>query len=239
MTMPIAFTVIGAILVTAFLCRRVKGCTPFSTMLKAASSFCFILTGFSAVFFTDFDSSNYSYAFLILTGLVMGAFGDIWLDLKYTHPESDEPYTWVGIICFMLGHGAYIVATAVEFYKPGDIKYLLISIATSIPFGPLMYISEDLFKANYGVFKKIIALYSFLVVAIGTFPLSLAIQNGFKLTACNMLLAGAVCFQISDYILNQTYFSVKNRKRPVDIVINHISYYIAQFIIALSLCFVK
>lgn len=239
MKIPIIFTAIGAVLVAAFLSRRIKVCTPFSTMLKAASSFCFIMTGLSAVFFGNFDSSNYTYAFLILAGLVAGAFGDIWLDLKYTHPESDEPYTWVGIICFMLGHGAYIAASAVEFYKPGDIKYLIIPMAIAIPFGPLMYISENLFKTNYGVFKSIISLYSILVVAIGTFPFTFAIQNGFKFTACNMLLAGAVCFQISDYILNKTYFSVKNKKRPVDVVVNHVSYYIAQFIIALSLCFVN
>ena len=52
-----------------------------------------------------------------------------------------------------------------------------------------------------------------------------------------MLFVGGVFFLISDLILSGTYFG-EGKDRPVDIVTNHMTYYIAQYLIALSIAFV-
>ncbi len=54
----------------------------------------------------------------------------------------------------------------------------------------------------------------------------------------NFMFAGGIFFLISDLILSGTYFG-EGKNRPVDIIINHVTYYIAQFLIASSLLFLK
>ena len=51
-----------------------------------------------------------------------------------------------------------------------------------------------------------------------------------------LIFIGGVLFVISDLILSGTYFGV-GKNRPVDIITNHVSYYLAQFVIASSILF--
>ena len=46
-----------------------------------------------------------------------------------------------------------------------------------------------------------------------------------------------VFFIISDLILSGTYFG-EGKNRPVDIITNHATYYLAQFIIASAILFI-
>jgi len=52
-----------------------------------------------------------------------------------------------------------------------------------------------------------------------------------------MMFAGGLLFTISDLILSGTYFG-KGKERPVDIITNSVSYYAAQFVIALAMFFI-
>ena len=52
------------------------------------------------------------------------------------------------------------------------------------------------------------------------------------------MFIGGVFFAISDLILSGTYFST-GKDRPVDVITNHATYYIAQFIIASSILFIS
>ncbi len=66
----------------------------------------------------------------------------------------------------------------------------------------------------------------------------MAMLNGWKVIGLDVISGGSVFFLVSDFILSGTYFG-SGKSRPVDIVTNHVTYYIAQFAIALSLCFIS
>ena len=66
----------------------------------------------------------------------------------------------------------------------------------------------------------------------------MSLLNGFKNACCVMMFVASIFFAVSDFILSGTYFG-EGKSRPVDIITNHATYYIAQYLIALSLCFLK
>jgi hypothetical protein len=47
---------------------------------------------------------------------------------------------------------------------------------------------------------------------------------------------GGVLFAVSDLVLSGTYFG-KGHERPIDFILNYLTYYGAQFVIAFSLMF--
>ena len=66
--------------------------------------------------------------------------------------------------------------------------------------------------------------------------------------SAGILLAGAILFVLSDMVLSMTYFSkpadyerkgMLNPESRLMIIVNHVTYYLAQFLIALSLLFIK
>ena len=67
--------------------------------------------------------------------------------------------------------------------------------------------------------------------------MSVLILSGFKAITLIMMAAGGALFAISDLILSGTYFGV-GKERPIDIVTNGVTYYLAQYVIAFSLYFV-
>lgn len=65
--------------------------------------------------------------------------------------------------------------------------------------------------------------------------------------SAGILLAGAILFVLSDMVLSMTYFSkpadyerkgMLNPESRLMIIVNHVTYYLAQFLIALSLLFI-
>ena len=61
--------------------------------------------------------------------------------------------------------------------------------------------------------------------------------NGWKVTTLNLFFIGGILFALSDLVLSGTYFGGK--ERPVDIILNYLTYYPAQFLIALSLLYLS
>ena len=62
------------------------------------------------------------------------------------------------------------------------------------------------------------------------------VYTQFSSVATMVLVGGGVLFAISDLILSGTYFG-EGKERPVDIITNGVTYYLAQFAIAFSLFF--
>jgi hypothetical protein len=56
-----------------------------------------------------------------------------------------------------------------------------------------------------------------------------------------MFVVAMIAFLVSDFLLSGTYFGLteKDRKNQVAITLNHTIYYIAQYLIMLSLAFYK
>lgn len=95
---------------------------------------------------------------------------------------------------------------------------------------------EKPMKLRYGKLRTTVIVYGALLFSTLLLTGSLALSYGFQEKALNLLFAGAALFAASDLILSGTYFGV-GKDRPVDIILNYLTYYPAQFLIALSLLF--
>ncbi len=224
---------LGMIFLGAFLFFRVKKTDVKSLMLKAITSVMFILTG---VFLTIGKPSLYSG--LIVAGLVCGILGDIWLDMKFMYKADEKFLTNAGFISFSFGHFFYIAAIIFGAAPSFKAVSLLPSAAVAVIAGCAVYFGEKIMKLKYGSYKAISTFYGALLFFTTVFALFTCIFSGFKAnTHLFTFFIGGVLFVISDLILSGTYFG-EGKNRPVDIVTNHVSYYLAQFVIASSILFI-
>ncbi|MBQ4244520.1 MAG: hypothetical protein II702_06365 [Clostridia bacterium] len=235
MIVPYVLTACGAVMFCVFLRERVKkGACASVAVLKSIVSLLFIFTAITA----SVIEGKTVYGLLILSGLILGMLGDIWLDLKYAHPESEKVYTCAGFAVFGIGHIFYAAAMITFFYIRGNIKFIISPLAVSVIAAVLNIFGEDVMKIKYGQYKAIAIIYTVFVFSLPALAISFAIQNSFKCVPVNMMAVAGLFFLVSDFILSGTYFG-EGKNRPVDVITNHATYYIAQFIIALSICFVK
>ncbi len=227
---------LGIVATIAFLVKRVKEGGVKAAMLKAFASTLFIATGVAAAA-TVISADKFSFALFVVMGLVMGLMGDIWLDLKWVYPESNDTYTFAGFGSFMIGHFFYIAGLFIhyaDFTKP---LYIVIPAVIALLLGGGVVILEKPMKMVYGKFKAITGVYGFVLGFMTFLSGSLALMHNFKEMTLNFMFVGGVLFLLSDLILSGTYFG-EGKRRPVDIVTNHVSYYAAQFVIASAVLFI-
>lgn len=226
--------VCGVFSLFSFLRLRVKKADAKACSVKAVTSMIFILSWLLAAMQNPGTS-----AMLIGLGLIFGMLGDIWLDLKFCYPADDELFTKLGFGSFAFGHFAYIGAIITG--TTGKFNYLsvLCSFGVAVIAGLVVYFGEGIMKLKYGKLKMISTLYGALLFFMTAFAIFTSVFSGVK-DNINLLVMGigGVFFVVSDLILSGTYFG-ENKKRPVDIITNHITYYIAQFIIAGSVWLIK
>ncbi len=165
-------------------------------------------------------------AIMILIALFFGVFGDMWLGMKWTYPKQDHPYTFAGFIFFVLEH-FFLICFLLSRYGHPMLLLVILLVAMGISYAIVGM--EKQMHLKYGIFKGISMIYGTVLFAVPLFSLTLMVgyQSDRVLT---LLLLGTICFVLSDLILSRTYFGDKNR--PIDIIVNHVLYYLAQFLIA-------
>lgn len=231
MHLALFFTLLGLAALFLYVREKLKGCTVKALILKAVVSALFIAVGFCAVY-----ANGSRCALFILGGLVCGILGDIWLDLKYIYPADDTPYTFSGFISFAIGHVLFISGMLLDFGDTVAAPKLLLIAAISVALGFATVLSGPLMGLNYGKYRGISMLYGPLLFGTALVALLLSLNTGFENTGLVMMLVGGVLFALSDLVLSGTYFGT-GKDRPVDIILNYIFYYGAQFTIALSILF--
>ena len=201
--------------------------------LKTAISFLFILIALIATI----SSEKFTvFNVLIITGLLLGLIGDILLDLKFIDLERTNGYTYGGFIVFGVGHILFITALIMNFYISGGILFIILPVILTVVLSVLTILLEKPLKLEYGKYKLISFCYAICLFGTCSFSLFLAIQNKFEIVPLNMFLVGAVLFAISDLVLSGTFFG-KGKERPIDFILNYVTYYGAQFTIAMVLLF--
>lgn len=85
-------------------------------------------------------------------------------------------------------------------------------------------------------YKLIVSIYAFLLAMNPLTSLMLCIYLNWTSTTLIMLFIGGILFAISDLVLSGTYFG-KDHEKPLDFILNYLTYYGAQFVIAFSLLF--
>ena len=162
--------------------------------------------------------------------------GDIWLDLKYVFPQADRPFTYAGFAFFGFGHVQYCAGLILQFAKPGRAAWILLPLLLAVLAGFAVAILEKPMKLCYGEFKPVVLVYAALLFSTVLLSGSLALLYGWAEKTLNFFFLGAILFAVSDLILSGTYFG-QGRERPVDLLLNYLSYYPAQFLIAWSLLY--
>lgn len=242
---------LGLLVTALFLYVRVKSGGLKAALIKGLASIFFILTAVMSSLANNLVP--YSFAILVVLGLVFGLVGDILLDLKLVYPKDNDIYLYSGMASFALGHVSYL--TAIYIYMTSITGALIpltliLPLGVSILFACAAVLGGPIMGLNYGKFKVPSFIYAFLLSFMMFASVAGLIVAVNKLVWI-VLLIGAILFVISDLILSQQYFTVKEEvledstkvvtypkaKTPILVIINHITYYLAQFLIALSILF--
>ncbi|HCJ01832.1 MAG TPA: hypothetical protein DHV31_02950 [Clostridiales bacterium] len=229
---------LGAISLTFFLLFRTKEGGIIPAALKTLTSLLFVATAVSGLIYnhiiTCTSTSKLLFGGLVILGLVCGLIGDLTLDLKVTYQtlniRHSDLYTFFGMIAFAIGHIFFITAVALFF----DFSAWTILIAAGVT-AAIFAISIFLLKMKFGKFLIPAVAYTFLLTLFFAGTIAAGIITGFSV-ALILLAIGSALFLLSDMVLSMTYFNANESR--ILIVINHVLYYAAQFLIALSIYYI-
>jgi len=229
---------LGAVFLTIFLSFRTKDGGLLPASLKTVTSFFFVSMGVAAVVENykltgTMGGGKLQFMGLVVLGLVCGLVGDLILDLKITYRDSNvrhsDVYTYFGMAAFGIGHIFYIIAVALYF---GFSAWTVLIAAAAT--AAIFCISIFLMKMSFAKFLIPSILYAFLLTFFMANAIAAGVLTGFSLSLI-LLSIGAGLFLLSDLVLSMIYFD--GNEARVMIVINHVLYYAAQFLIALSLLY--
>lgn len=229
---------LGAISLVLYISIKVKGCNLTAVFLKTVVSVFFIAVALCTAGMTKPVGAALTTGGLVTMGLVFGMLGDIWLDLKYVFREREDAFTYAGFTAFAVGHVLYMSGMLISYFPKGKPLHLLLPFVLAILMSVANALLEKPMKLCYGKMKPIAFAYGILLFSTLFLSLSLCIYWGWQKQMLIFMFIGAVLFTASDLVLSGTYFGVGHDK-PVDIILNYITYYPAQFVIALSLLFLK
>ena len=235
MTAVFIILVIAIIVAAIFTIRRGTKTDAVSLLLKTISSLLFILLGIAGIMFT----ASEGIALFVVSGLVCGLIGDIFLDLKFVYPKDSDLHTFTGFGAFMLGHVFYFLYMFFAYQVLIPVSKLttgiLIGLAAGVVVAILIYVTPKLMKLDYGKFRLISSVYAGVLVCVTVNALYLEVATGHAL--CKLLMfIGLVLFLISDLVLSQIYFG-KDKNTTFLKILNHGTYYAGQILIALSVAF--
>ncbi len=230
--------VLGGLFLTLFLLFRDKNGGFLPTALKTVTSMLFVATAVSGVINNyivtgTLGVTKLTFYGLVLLGLTCGVIGDLTLDLKIVYknnPRHNDLFTFFGMAAFGIGHVLYIVAVAIYFgFSAWSI--LIAAALTAVIFT----VSLFLLKMQFGKFLIPSIVYALLLTLFLAGTVVAGIFTAFTLPVI-LLIVGAALFLLSDLVLSMIYF--EGNEARVLIVVNHVLYYAAQFLIALSLYYI-
>lgn len=233
--------VLFVVLVILFLIEKTKRGGIKALMFKTYGSAVFIMISLVAL---AMNRDNLHYGLYIIAGQIFGIIGDIWLDLKYVHKEYSDEYTFAGIYSFSIGHIFYIIAILGSYldFVPWQIVLAILCAIAAVAFVRFLGRNKPY---DYGKFNKIIPVYS--VITMLTVTLSLNAMNIFVIFPMSdgvdtsdifwkyvVMFVATALFSLSDFVLSHIYF-LKGGNTKSNVVINHLLYSAAQFMISLSI----
>jgi uncharacterized membrane protein YhhN len=191
-----------------------KGLLPTKTVL----SLLFIVTAISQIHIMQ------PYTLFIIIGLLFCLGGDVFLALP-----QDRMFLF-GLISFLLGHVCYVIGFV---WIAGPSKMTLIGIIVTMVLGGLIYVW---LKPHLGTMKKPVIAYILVISFMFTGAWSVLGMQQQPFMARLLIFAGAASFYISDiFVARDRFFKNAFINRLLGLPL----YYVAQFMIALSIGMVR
>lgn len=228
--------VCGAALLCVYIHEKIRAYSVKALILKALVSTLFVSLAVYGAWRAAVKGSVSPLCPFVVLGLLFGLLGDIWLDLKYVFPEKDEPFTYAGFCVFGVGHILFVLGMLLSYNPAGRPLRVLVPILLALALSVGNALLEKPMKLTYGKMKPVVIAYGAILFSMVLIAGSLALQAGWRTMPLNLLFIGGVFFALSDLILSGTYFGV-GKERPIDLALNYITYYSAQFLIASALLF--
>ncbi len=219
----VACALIGIAVDIWFIKTEYEGKMALATALKGTASLFFVLFGLIC-----YLENASTFGALVLSGLVLGMLGDIFLNLRNCFEGSKSMKIFaVGILFFLSGHFLYIASLLNRDASVLGYASLVTAVLSLLSIPPLM---KRITAPSRGL--RIFG-WVYLVVVIAMFSSSLVllfINGGGGCEA--VFTTGALLFVVSDFIM--IYYSFGRKIKPLRAV-NLLSYYIGQLLIALTI----
>lgn len=218
--------IIGLIIQITFIIVESKKNYLPAVILKGSASVVFVVLGFLCAG----ASSNAGFAKLVTIGLLLGALGDILLNLRLLFEKKGQTIFLAGVAAFLAGHILYLAALI------SLTSNLVICLLAGLVLAALLLVW--IFH-TLGKIKKAFKIFGILY--IGVISLMTAVAAGNLLTAVGdstgslLFFLGAVLFLASDVIMILNTFG--KQQRQVLRTSNLLLYYAGQLLIAISLLF--
>ena len=229
----------------AYVPRRTGGHMRSALLIKCALSVGFILYAlFAAYHGTRLGALipwTVGLTLLTIGGMVFALLGDVWLDLKDTHLESQTFYMFCGFSCFMICHLFFIVAMALSYQALPHWAWP-VALAFGLLVAVFNIVTEKPMGMDFGVYRWIVTAYSFVIGVATVLPWAYAIHTwgipGHSLQPA-VFAVGMLLFLLSDLVLSQIYFNKDQEKgnRRINYILNYLFYFGGQYTLALSLWF--
>lgn len=228
----------GALSLLLYLSEKIRRYTVKGVLLKTLVSVFFVAVALCGWYASAGGTGPDPLGIFVVLGLLFGLTGDVWLDLKFVYPQHDGGYTYAGFTAFGIGHVLYIAGLLLRFARPGAFWYVLAALGLALLLDLVTLALEKPMKLRYGRMRPVVGLYGFLLFSTVLVSGSLALLWGWQEKTLNLFFAGGVLFALSDLILSGTYFG-EGKERPLDLILNYLTYYGGQFLIAYSLLYLR
>lgn len=227
MTSIIALLLFGCAAEAVFIVLEQRKNMLSALLLKALASLLFVLAGLFAFSL----AALLPYARLILLGLMLGAIGDVCLNLRFLLTDGAKRVFMLGIAAFLLGHIAYLVALIT--CKPEALLYALPVAAVLSVFLIRFVLSRIEVDGAIKTFGIVYLCVVFLMACVALALFLLEPQNAGR----GLFAVGGLLFAASDVLLVLGQFG-KRAYRGFR-VLNLSLYYVGQVCICLTIALMR
>lgn len=220
-----ALCVIGALIQVCFIITENRKKYTAAVVLKGCASLAFVALGVMSMAL----AADQRFARLVVIGLVLGAVGDVLLNLRFVFEKAGQKIFLAGIAAFLAGHIMYLAALI-----PGSRNLAVCLICGVLAAAALLW----WIFSRVGKVKKAFKIFG--IVYIGAIVLMTAVAVGRLIsspgsTGALLYVIGALLFTASDVIMILNTFG--DTPRPSMRAANLSLYYLGQLLIALCLRF--
>jgi len=214
----VIFCLAGILLQLLFILQEHKEHYTAAVILKGCASLMFVLLGFHGLAYATLPG----FGRLIAAGLVLGALGDVLLNLRFVLKSIGSKVFLAGIALFLAGHVVYLCAMVPLAKSPLLVGAVGVILAAALLWWILSSVDAKLAFRIFGVFY----------IGAVTLMAAFAVANWCTLgtLGAGMCGIGAIAFLVSDVVLifntftGSTKFSMR--------VLNLSLYYLGQLLIA-------